>query len=84
MDPASSQASPDPATLYRERLVLRGGEVERCALVSRRLSMGRLALFGAIVALVWVVIARRGEGLAWLGIPVAGFVVLVIWHERVE
>lgn len=46
--------------------------------------MARLALFGAIVALVWVVIGRRGEGIAWLGIPVAGFVALVIWHERVE
>jgi hypothetical protein len=84
MDPASSQASPDPATLYRDRLILRGGVVERCALVSRRISMGRLALFLAIVALVWVVIARRGDGAVWLGIPVAGFVALVIWHERVE
>lgn len=75
---------PNPSTTYGERLAWRRDEVRRYASASRRMSLARLGVFLVILATAWLTLARRGHGVLWLLVPLAGFMVLVIWHGRLE
>lgn len=70
-----------PIAIYRERLAAREATLAQLERADTRLSRARLGVFAAFAALL---IACWQLELAWslLWIPVLGFIVLVVIHER--
>ena len=48
----------------------------------RRLGYGQLATAAAAAVLVWASLARSGFSIAWVGIPIAVFTLLLVAHDR--
>lgn len=73
----------DARSVYAARLVAWGAE--RAALERRYtlISAGRAVLFVAMVVLVWLATARAQIPLGWALVPVGGFALLALLHERV-
>jgi len=76
--------SDGPGTEYRRRLQVRLEAVERCDRQDRRVALVRLLVVGA--ALTLGALAWRQESVSWWSLlaPGAGFVGLMIWHDRVR
>jgi hypothetical protein len=73
-----------PADRYRERLGRARAILGELEGRSRTLGIARLATFLAGIALAGVVVAQRGGvALAGVGAAALGFLLLVVWHERV-
>jgi hypothetical protein len=72
----------DPAREYQTRLGAHRARLVSLTSQDARLAAGRLAAFG--VALILAVLAWRGVSSGWwLAAPVAGFLFLVVRHDRV-
>ena len=73
-----------PSTLneYRERRETRAREQARLSRLDARISYARLAAVGGFALTAWLVLGASAT--AWLFvIPVAAFVALAVWHDRI-
>lgn len=73
---------PDPRTAYSDLLAARRTAVTAGELRHRRLGYVQLGAAALAVAVVWVALAQ-GFTVAWTAIPIAGFVALLVMHDRV-
>src|ERR1019366_2047408 len=74
--------TPDPSTLYTARLAERRAELAHRQQRHRRLGHGKLAMAACGVALVWLALAQNTFSILWVLVPIAGFVLLVVLHEK--
>jgi hypothetical protein len=74
--------TPDPRTLYTQHLAERRAEIAHQEQRHRMLGHGKLAMAACGVALVWLALAQGAFSILWVLIPVAGFVLLVVIHEK--
>src|SRR5450759_4972685 len=74
--------TPDPRTLYIKRLAERRAEIAHQEQRHRTLGHGKLAMDVCGVALVWLALAQNAFSILWVLIPAAGFVLLVVIHEK--
>jgi hypothetical protein len=72
----------DPRTLYAERLAERRAGIAHHQQRHRRLGHGKLGMAACGLALVWLALALDAFSILWVLIPVAGFVALVVIHEK--
>ena len=72
----------DPRTLYTERLAERRAEIAHRQRRHRLLGHGKLAMAACGVALVWLALAQGAFSILWVLVPIAGFVALVVIHEK--
>src|SRR5664279_2620438 len=72
----------DPRTLYTERLAERRASIAQREARHRRLGHGKLAMAALGVALVWLALAQGAVSILWVLLPIAGFVALVVIHEK--
>ncbi len=77
-------ARDDPRREYEARIGARRARVAHWTGRERAITNARLIVFAAGAALVWWVLAHAGVSRAWLLLPVAVFLTLVILHERVR
>jgi hypothetical protein len=73
---------PDPRTLYTQHLAERRAEIARREQHHRMLGHGKLAMAACGVALVWLALAQGAFSILWVLIPIAGFVLLIVVHEK--
>src|SRR5258708_36190491 len=74
--------TPDPRTLYKKRLDERRAAIAHLEKRHRMLGHGKLAMAACGVALVWLALAQGALSILWVLIPIAGFAVLVVVHEK--
>ena len=74
--------TPDPRTLYTQRLAERRAGIAHHQQHHRRLGHGKLGMAACGVALVWLALAQRAFSILWVLVPIAGFVALVVLHEK--
>lgn len=72
-----------PLETYRARHAERRGAADAALRRERVLSNLRLGVFAAGAGIAWAVFGPREESLLWLLPPLAAFVGLVMWHDRV-
>jgi len=77
------EARPAPLDEYQSRLRARQAVVAACESMHARLALMRLAIFAAAAALAWLAFGRHGLSPLWLLVPLALFVAVAIWHDRV-
>ena len=75
--------SQDPRTEYARRLEDRRTATARHERRHRTIGNLRLLVFAAAAAVAWLAWWRGMLSPLWLILPAAGFVYLVVWHERV-
>ncbi len=75
--------SDDPRGAYSERLEARRRAVNRHDQRYRTIGNLRLLVFLSAGVLAWLIWGRDAIGAAWLGLPAAVFVYLIVAHERV-
>ncbi|HEY1335884.1 MAG TPA: hypothetical protein VGF59_00175, partial [Bryobacteraceae bacterium] len=73
---------PDPRAAYNELLDRRRAEIARFEDRHRLLGYCRLAVVALIVLMVWMALSRQAFSILWALVPVAGFAVLVVVHEK--
>jgi hypothetical protein len=69
---------------YARRLAVREAEVARLVKVHERIGNARLALGVAVLVVAWGVLFERALAPAWLLVPVAAFIALVLYHSSVR
>jgi hypothetical protein len=74
--------TPDPRILYTERLAERRAEIAHRQQRHRRLGHGKLGMAACGVALVWLALTQNAFSVLWVLVPIAGFVLLVVLHEK--
>jgi hypothetical protein len=74
--------TPDPRILYTERLAERRAGIAHHQQHHRRLGHGKLGMAACGVALVWLALVQGAFSILWVLVPVAGFVALVVIHEK--
>ena len=74
--------TPDPRTLYTQRLEERRAAIAQREQRHRMLGRGKLAMAACGVALVWLALAQGAFSILWVLIPIAGFALLVVVHEK--
>ena len=74
--------TPDPRTLYKQRLDERRAAIAQREQRHRMLGRGKLAMAACGVALVWLALAQGAFSILWVLIPIAGFALLVVVHEK--
>jgi hypothetical protein len=74
--------TPDPRTVYTERLAERRAGIAHHQQRHRRLGHGKLAMAVGAVVLVWLALAQGTFSILWVLVPIAGFVALVVIHEK--
>ena len=74
--------TPDPRTLYKQRLEERRAAIAHREQRHRMLGRGKLAMAACGVALVWLALAQGAFSILWVLIPIAGFALLVVVHEK--
>ena len=72
----------DPRTLYTERLAERRAEIAHQEKRHRLLGRGKLGMGACGIALVWLALAQGAFSILWVLVPIAGFVLLVVIHEK--
>jgi hypothetical protein len=72
-----------PLEIYRQRLEARRAALARWQARHVQLGNARLALLVTGAVLAYLVFGRGALPLALLAVPLAAFVALVIWHDRV-
>ncbi len=74
-----------PLHEYTSRRAARADTHARLARLDVGISYGRLAAVGATVVSAWLIFFWQGSGLpAWIiAVPIAAFVGLAVWHDRV-
>jgi hypothetical protein len=73
-----------PRVEYERRQARHRATVEQQTARELRMGNARMVAFLAAVVLVWLAFAARAISPVWLTLPVALFVVLGLWHERVR
>jgi hypothetical protein len=73
----------DPAAEYRRRRDARRAAVAAAERRSTQLSYARVAAFVLAVAAIWAAATHRAPGVA-VAVPVVGFIVLVVIHDRAD
>ena len=73
----------DPESTYRQRLGYWQGMVAGLDRRFNALSLGRGILFVAVLAIAWPALTRGRPSLWWALLPLAGFGLLAMLHERV-
>ena len=74
--------TPDPRTVYTEHLADRRAGIAHHQQRHRRLGYGKLGMAVCGVALVWLALAQGTFSILWVLVPIAGFVALVVIHEK--
>lgn len=77
-------SKPDPASEYRRRLTSLEAWAERYTRTYGRIALARLGLAVAFLVMAWASLVERWMSGLWLLLPVAGFLTLVVMHERVS
>ncbi|NNL65392.1 MAG: DNA mismatch repair protein MutS [Myxococcales bacterium] len=72
-----------PQAVYATRLAARRRDAEVHARLQGRLSNVRLAVFAIGLGVAWFTLGVRTLHPVWLAPVAIGFVVLVVWHDRV-
>ena len=75
-----------PFDQYTQRRAVRASDYARLARLEARISYGRLIAVASIAVCTWLALFHEGAGHlpAWsIAVPVAGFIALAIWHDRV-
>ncbi len=72
----------DPRALLKERLTARRAAVAGWERRDARIALLRLAVFAALAAVGVVALALGRLSPFWLLLPGAGFVALMVWHDR--
>ncbi|MEO8592126.1 MAG: DNA mismatch repair protein MutS [Candidatus Solibacter sp.] len=72
----------DPRSLYTQRLTERRSDIEALERRHRLLGHGKLAMAAAGLVLIWLALAREASSILWVLVPIAGFVALVVAHEK--
>ncbi len=72
----------DPRSTYRQLLAERRAEIAVLETRHRRLGNAKIAVALAAAALVWLSLSRGGASILWVLVPIAGFVTLVVIHEK--
>jgi hypothetical protein len=74
--------TPDPRSIYTERLAARRAEIARRERRHRQLGHAQLAVAASALAVVWMALARGAFSILWVLVPIAGFTALVVVHEK--
>jgi hypothetical protein len=74
--------TPDPRILYTERLAERRADIAHHQQHHRRLGHGKLGMAACGVGLVWLALSQGAFSILWVLAPIAGFVALVVIHEK--
>ena len=72
----------DPHQVYSQLLAARRGEIAALEARHRTLGYGRLAVALAGCGIAWMALGERAVSLAWVLAPLAAFVSLAVFHER--
>ncbi len=78
-----SDQQPGPAAEYTRRLTAQQALARRLARLERQISISRLGVFLAGAVVAFLAIDRHAFSLWWIAAPVAVFLGLVLFHERV-
>jgi len=73
----------DPNAEISSRLTARRGSVLRLDRRDAAIAWGRLAAFGAALAVGWLAYGAHRLSAAWLAVPLAAFVALAVLHDRI-
>ena len=74
--------APDPRILYKQHLAARRAEIAHREQRHRMLGHGKLAMAAFALVLVWMALAQGAFSILWVLIPIAGFALLVVVHEK--
>ena len=74
--------TPDPRAVYTQRLYEIRADLAQYEMRNQRLSYARLAAVVCAVAVVWLALAYQAFSILWVVLPGAGFVALIVIHER--
>ena len=75
--------SVSPAGEYAARLDARTRIEQALTRRHEQLANLRLATIGLAILVAWLVLVRHDGSAAWLLVPLAAFLVLAVWHDRV-
>jgi len=71
-----------PREVYSKLLEERRAEIAQRDQRNRRLSYARLGSVGLALAVVWLALVHQAISILWVLVPAAGFIALVVIHER--
>ncbi len=74
--------TPAPRTLYTQRLAERRTAIAHQERHHRMLGHGKLATAACGVAMVWLALSEGAFSILWVLVPIAGFALLVVVHEK--
>ena len=74
--------APDPRIIYKQHLAARRAEIAHREQRHRILGHGKLAMAAFALVLVWMALAQGAFSILWVLIPIAGFTLLVVVHEK--
>ena len=74
--------TPDPRSIYTERLAERRSGIARRERRHRHLGNVQLGVAASAAALVWMALARGAFSILWVLVPAAAFAALVVVHEK--
>ena len=74
--------APDPRIIYKQHLAARSAEIAHREQRHRILGHGKLAMAAFALVLVWMALAQGAFSILWVLIPIAGFTLLVVAHEK--
>jgi hypothetical protein len=80
--PAAVSPEP-PLDVYRRRLDERRATAARLARMDTGIAWSRLVTFVALLALGWLALKADRVPAAWLSLPAAAFLILIVAHDRV-
>ena len=72
----------DPRIIYKQHLAVRSAEIAYWEQRHRILGHGKLAMAAFALVLVWMALAQGAFSILWVLIPIAGFTLLVVLHEK--
>ncbi len=79
---ASNEASPTARATYEDGLARAIARHDHWSRRARLVSNARLACFAALLGVAWLAFGTRAIDRAWLLLPLAVFVVLIVVHDR--
>jgi len=74
--------APEPHSAYRQLLQERREEIARGDDRHRTLGYAKIAVVLAAAAIVWIALSTPALSIAWVVLPVAAFVTLLVVHDR--
>lgn len=80
---ADLSSTATPRSEYDRRLTDRRHSVTTCEAMHARLATTRLVIFALAGVLAWLAFGRHSLSPSWLLLPLALFVAVAVWHDRV-